>query len=144
MSIRFMLQPESEAYWRVADDNQNSVLNSFCEVNSVQIKSFNDDGYLPVTHYRGVVKVNGQEYNLNGDFYEHIHDDQYYVNVDEKGRQFSSKVERHFAPLFIQKRRDKKMIARPYKEEWGDQQHVLGARTSSSEKGQAEKRSENG
>jgi hypothetical protein len=116
MSIRFMLQPEGEAYWKVADHNQNTVLNSFCEVNTVQIKSFNDDGYLPVTHYRGAVKVNGQEYNLNGDFYQYILHDHYYVNVDEKGRQFSSKGERHFAPLFIQKRGDKKMIARPYKE----------------------------
>jgi len=110
-----MLQPEGEAYWMVADHNQNTVLNSFCEVNTVQIKSFNDDGYLPVTHYRGAVKVNGQEYNLNGDFYQYILHDHYYVNVDENGRQFSSKGERHFAPLIIQKPGDKKMIARPYK-----------------------------
>jgi hypothetical protein len=69
-----------------------------------------------VTHYRGVVKVDGQEYNLNGEIYNYIQDGQYYVNADEEGRQFSSKGERHFAPLIIQKRGGKKMIARPYKE----------------------------
>ena len=114
MSIRFMLQPEGEAYWMVAYENQNSALNKFCNINQVSYKSFNDDGYLPVTHNRGVVKVDGQKYELNGEIYNYIQDGQYYVNADEEGRQFSSKGERHFAPLIIQKGRDK-MIARPYK-----------------------------
>jgi hypothetical protein len=111
-----MLQPEGEPYWMVAYENQNSALNKFCKINHVSYKSFNDDGYLPVTHYRGVVKVDGQEYDLNGEIYNYIQDGQYYVNADEEGRQFSSKGERHFAPLIIQKRGGKKMIARPYKE----------------------------
>jgi len=116
MSIRFMLQPEGEAYWMVAYENQNSALNKFCTINHVSYQSFNDNGYLPVTHYRGVVKVDRQEYDLNGEIYNYIQDGQYYVNADEEGRQFSSKGERHFAPLIIQKRGGKKMIARPYKE----------------------------
>jgi hypothetical protein len=111
-----MLQPEGEPYWMVVYENQNSALNKFCKINHVSYKSFNDDGYLPVTHYRGVVKVDGQEYDLNGEIYNYIQDGQYYVNADEEGRQFSSKGERHFAPLIIQKRGGKKMIARPYKE----------------------------
>jgi hypothetical protein len=110
-----MLQPEGEAYWMVAYEHQNLALNNFCKKNHVGYKSFTDDGYLPVTHYRGVVKVDGQEHDLNGKLYECVKDGQYYVNADEDGRQFSSKGERHFAPLLIQKRGDKKMIARPYK-----------------------------
>lgn len=120
MSIRFMLQPEGEAYWMAAYENQNSALNKFYEINHVNYKSFDDEGLLPVTHYRGVVKVNRQEHNLNGDFYQYILHDHYYVNADEEGRQFSSKGERHFAPLIIQKQGGKRMIARPYKERFID------------------------
>jgi len=121
MSIRFMLQPEGEAYWMVAYENQNSALNEFCKINYVSYKSFNDDdGYLPVTHYRGFVKVHRREYELNGELYNGIEYGQYYVNADEEGRQFFSKGERHFAPLIIQKRGGKRMIARPYKEHFID------------------------
>ena len=120
MSIMFMLQPEGEGYWMVAYDSQNSALNEFCKSNFVGIKSFNDDGYLPVTHYRGVVKYEGKDYDRNGKLYKKIKDNKYYVNADEEGRQFSSKGERHFAPLFIQTQKGKKMIARPYKERFID------------------------
>jgi len=113
MPIEFMLQPEGEAYWRVADEDQNLALNKFCEQNYVGYLCFNPDGCLPVSHYRGVVKVKVGELNLNGDFYISFKNDKYDVHADEDGRQFSSKGERHFAPLIIETQGEK-CIARPY------------------------------
>jgi len=120
MSIVFMLQPDGEAYWRVADEGQNSALNDFCRINVISYKSFNPDGLLPVTHYRGTVKVDGKEESLNGVLYSYVDNGEYYVNADEDGRQFSSKGERHFAPLIIKKKRKEKFIARPYEERFID------------------------
>lgn len=121
MGISFMLQPEGEAYWRVAGDAENSALNNFCNKNYVKFCSFVDDGYLPVACYRGVVKVKGQEYNLYGKLYERFQNAQYDVFADEDGETLDSKAEaRHFVPLFIKHEKDRKMSARPYKERFID------------------------
>lgn len=108
-----MLQPEGEAYWRVAGDAENIALNRFCDKNHVNLHSFVNDEYLHVEFYR--------TRNHYGELYERFQDDHYYVFADEDGKTLNSKAEaRHFVPLFIKHEKDRKMSARPYKERFID------------------------
>ena len=109
MSIRFMLQPEGEAYWMMAHDDQNGALNTFCAVNDITTTKFDDYGYLPVMCHRGT------ENDLDRQEYIEIKEGIYNTYVDNHGSQFNRNREvRASAPLFIQKRGGSKMIARPY------------------------------
>lgn len=114
MPIKFMLQPEEEAYWVVAYDDQNDALNMFCEVNHITATNFVEFGYLPVMCYRGL------ENDLDRQHYIEIKG-VYNTYVDNHGSQFNRNREvRASAPLFIQKPGGRKMVARPYEERFID------------------------
>ena len=99
MSIRFMLQPEGEAYWMMAHDDQNGALNTFCAVNDITTTKFDDYGYLPVMCHRGT------ENDLDRQEYIEIKEGIYNTYVDNPGSQFNRNREvRASAPLFIPKR----------------------------------------
>jgi hypothetical protein len=109
MTIRFILQLVGETYWRVADDHENAALNKFCEWNSITTTTFDGYGYLPVMYLRGT------QNDLDLQKYVPITTGIYKTYVDRGGSQHDGKGNvRANAPLFIQKTRGQKMIARPY------------------------------
>lgn len=120
MSIRFMLQPEGEAYWRVADDDEEAVLNQFCDVNGIPTTTkFDDNGLLPVMCHRGT------DNDLDLQKYIKLEIRNYKIYVDGHGSQFNLKREFRarvplFIEMFIEKRKKYKMIARPYEERFID------------------------
>ena len=109
MSIHFMLQPEGDAYWRVANADENNLLTSFCEFNQIQTTNFNNDGHLPTMQYRDMLN------DLDKQPYIQIRNGAYNAYVDQDGSQWNSEREnRASALLFIQKGKGSKMVARPY------------------------------
>ena len=116
----FMLQPEDEAYWRVANDGENVALNKFCDFNGIPTTTkFDDYGLLPVMGHRGT------ENDLDLQEYIGINFRNYNIYVDRNGSQFNKKGDvRSRVPLFIEmfvgKQKQYKMIARPYKERFID------------------------
>ena len=111
----FMLQPEGEAYWMMAYDDQNGALNTFCDVNYITTTKFDDYGHLPVMCYRGT------ENDLDRQEYIQTEAGIYKTYVDNHGSQFNRNKEvRASAPLYIQKLGGRKMFARPYQERFID------------------------
>lgn len=65
MSLTFVLRPPRQAYWRMADDYENTAIDSFCELNGLNAKSFRNHRYVPEKAYTPVTNRNCKVYVSN-------------------------------------------------------------------------------
>lgn len=94
--MKFMLQPHNEAFWRAAEDHEENLLSQFCERNEIS-RAHLVGGVLSQTGAHGTAE-DSKEYTPVAWL-------EYTVSVQGSGAS---------AQLFLTRKKEGPMIARPY------------------------------